>query len=136
MRELDLQTRILNEIRDAGGWGRKWASPLQAGVPDLIVHHYTFGTMFIEVKLVIAKNFGSPKIATTVLQKAEMTKIKAAGGRAMVLCGIETPTRGRLYACHSDAILVHGWEPQREWKRTKITLDVVGLINEYYVTRS
>lgn len=48
--ELKFQSHILDSYERAGGYGRKWATDLQVGVPDLIASLHGWGTHLIEVK--------------------------------------------------------------------------------------
>jgi hypothetical protein len=135
MKELDLQKRIIDEVKASGGWGRKWATQFQNGVPDLILTLPKTGTFFVEVKLVERANFDftkfRPAIKTTRLQVQEMARIKSAGGIAFVLVGVITPKEGRLYAAQSDAQELVGDEVYTEWTRSRIILQPVNLIGRF-----
>jgi hypothetical protein len=135
MKELDLQRRIIDEVKASGGWGRKWATQFQNGVPDLILTLPIEGTFFVEVKLVERANFDftrfRPAIKTSRLQVQEMARIKAAGGVAFVLVGVITPKEGRLYAAQSDAQELVGDEVYSEWKSSRIILDAPKLMRRF-----
>lgn len=140
MKELDLQKRIIDEVKAAGGWGRKWASSWQNGVPDLILilpatAEGFHGPMFVEVKLIERPeiNFDRYKypIKTTRLQVQELDSINRAGGIAFVLVGVLSKAQSRLYPALPGADYLDGTEPYTEWNRKRIRLDAVDLINDF-----
>lgn len=49
-RELIFQSHILDSYQRQGGYGRKWASDVQAGQPDLVLAFQGFGSHLMEVK--------------------------------------------------------------------------------------
>jgi len=48
--ELNVQANILKSVIKGGGFGRKWASDFQVGVPDLILAMPGLGLWLCEVK--------------------------------------------------------------------------------------
>lgn len=140
MKELDLQSRIIDEIREAGGWARKWASVLQTGVPDIIAVLPYGDTVFLEVKMVNRVDFDymryKPLIKTTKLQERELKAIRKAHGESFVLLGVQTNKEGRLYLVEPGQKELKGNEPYKEWKRSKIRTQVVELLEENLWPRS
>ena len=135
MKELGLQKRIIDEFREVDGWGRKWATPMQNGMPDLILTLPDTGTFFVEVKLVERAKWPSEDhpipIATTRLQRMEMARIVQSGGEALVMAGVIVGKEGRLYAANCTAELLYGVEPYTEWKTSKIELNAPWLARTY-----
>lgn len=140
MKELDLQKRIIDEVKAAGGWGRKWASSWQNGVPDLILilpatDTGFHGPLFVEVKLIERPEIDFDRykypIKTTRLQVQELDAINRAGGIAFVLVGVISKSRCRLYPALPGADQLDGMEAYTEWNRHRIRLDAVDLINNF-----
>lgn len=139
MKELDLQKRIIDEVKAAGGWGRKWASTWQNGVPDLILilppSEYCCESeiVFVEVKLIERANFNftTAPVKTTRLQRQEMERILEAGGIAFVVVGVITPEGGRLYPVPHYSEDFMSTRPYTSWKPRKIFLDAVPMLSGY-----
>lgn len=135
MNERQLQDRIISEIRNMGGYGKKWASQWQTGVPDLILVSPRYGTLFIEVKQIKLTGASVPrflKIKTTEKQKLEMQRLEAAGGRVAVLVGVQTDEIGRLYCAHHSSDKLDCTMHHSEWRRSKIELDLKGMLDAYF----
>lgn len=79
--ELQLQSKLVDAVKKAGGFGYKQSNKFLAGPPDLYLSHPAIGPAFIEVKL----NDPSSKVVNiTPLQTLTMQKMQAAGSR----CGV------------------------------------------------
>lgn len=88
--EITHQRKIIEAVRQQGGWGSKWASKLQAGRPDLILCLPEMGMFAAEVKRVAPKSDDwSRAIKLTALQRETLRRIVSAGGLAMVMVVIE-----------------------------------------------
>ena len=86
--ELEIQSRLVKAIKDAGGFGYKLNNKFLAGPPDLYLTHKDTGPVFIEVK----KNFqGQKNVQTTPLQRVTMQNMKKAGTRCGVAVIIPLP---------------------------------------------
>lgn len=49
--EVDWQTKIIKRIKKEGGYGKKWATQYNVGVPDLILIPNVWTSVFTECKL-------------------------------------------------------------------------------------
>ena len=139
MKELDLQSRIIKEIRAAGGYGSKWASKMQNGKPDLILALRPYGIFVAECKLENRASLEGIRhapipVKTTQIQRGELRAIESGGGIALVFVYVQTPTVGQLYALPSDAkeIRCEGDYCKTGTKTTKIDLKVPELLAEYF----
>ena len=84
--ELELQAKLVESIKEIGGFGYKQSNKFLAGPPDLYLSHWVTGAVYIEVK----KNYrGDKKIGTTVLQRNTMDKMQKAGSKVAVAVLIE-----------------------------------------------
>lgn len=86
MKEKEWQRKIVQTIKDEGGWGRKWASPYAIGVPDLILCHGLFSTYFMEVKHLDVTNRSTKPVLVglTDNQVSTCRQIEKAGGKVVV----------------------------------------------------
>jgi hypothetical protein len=90
--ELDIQSKLVAACKEAGGYGYKQSNKFLAGVPDLYLSHYSYGPIFVEVKLLPAT---STVVAVTPLQEETMKKMRAAGSKVCILAVREVD--GRAY---------------------------------------
>lgn len=85
-KEVDWQRSVIEAVKKAGGYGRKWATQWSVGVPDLVLVLPNAGAVFVEVK---CARSGSPDfkrtVALTQKQKLELGRILDAGGKALVV---------------------------------------------------
>lgn len=87
MNELQFQTKIIASARFHGGWGRKWDSAHQVGMPDLVLALPFHGMFVSEVKLT---RKGKAKCAgVTPKQDRELALWNIGGGHAFTVWGIE-----------------------------------------------
>jgi hypothetical protein len=83
--ETEWQTRIIKSTRAAGGYGRKWSSQFQIGVPDLILSHSTCGPVFMEVKRETDCVYPCRrKLDLTSKQHQELRELERAGAQVCV----------------------------------------------------
>lgn len=92
MQEVDWQTKIVNRVKEQGGYGAKWATQFSVGKPDLILTHGD--TLFVEVKYETDwfKNTART-LGFTSKQNLEAQRINEAGGRCFGLVVIQNGLR-------------------------------------------
>lgn len=88
--ELTVQKNILTSVIKGGGFGRKWASDFQVGMPDLILAMPRLGTWLCEVKHEhepAPSMTGLSRIANhpTKIQRSILTDFYDAGARVLIL---------------------------------------------------
>jgi len=91
--EIIWQRRIIKSIKSKGGWGRKWATQMTVGVPDLILALPHFGMFCAEVKLFqnVARGW-KRKTGVTEKQRHEINRINSANGLGLVIGIVEYKT--------------------------------------------
>lgn len=95
MRESEIESILVSEIRKAGGRTYKWVSPGNSGVPDRIVFLPGGKVIFVELKT------DSGKVSAQ--QKIQINRIQSLGQDVRVVRGI----RGLIdffYAINQGAI--------------------------------
>ena len=94
MKELDLQTKIIDWVKDEGGYGRKLSHRFLVGIPDLLlrlsVPRSVRGAMVLaEVKLLkvtMGYDLGlRPKLGVTPRQLQELSRF----GHSCVIVGVQ-----------------------------------------------
>lgn len=101
--EIIWQRRIIKSVKNEGGWGRKWATQMTVGVPDLILALPHFGMFCAEVKLYQDAVEGwNRRTGVTEKQRHEINKINSAGGLGLVI-GIVEYKNNNKYAIAFDA---------------------------------
>lgn len=84
--ELELQAKLVEAVKEAGGFGYKQSNKFLAGPPDLYLSHPSTGAVYIEIK----KNYrGDRKVSTTTLQRETMKRMRLAGSKCAVAVLIE-----------------------------------------------
>lgn len=102
--ELKFQDHIIQSYKNYGGYGRKWASDMQAGVQDLIVTLPGRGVHLAEVKhrpdwKDLMAEYQNP---LTELQKKMAREYEAGGGLSIAYTVIgSTKAIGSYMAIHS-----------------------------------
>ena len=96
--EVYWQTKIIERIRNEGGYGRKWATQYIVGVPDLIVSLNDYGPVFIEVKLEKKWTKNTERtIELTEKQTIELHLLSKASAHAIILLVIwDSPSSVKL----------------------------------------
>lgn len=79
MTEKQIEKRIVELVREAGGAAYKFVSPGNAGVPDRLVILPGYRPVFVEVKASSGK--------LTALQKRQIEKLEKLGQPVMVIQG-------------------------------------------------
>jgi hypothetical protein len=88
MKELDCQKKVIDIVKQNGGWGAKWDSKHKVGVPDLILSHPSFGTIFVEVKLTDITDHGVIRTVPTPIQVATIDRILASRSIVLIIRGV------------------------------------------------
>jgi len=87
-KEIDWQTKIIQCVRNQGGYGGKWSSSVQVGKPDLILRLPLLNETFLmEVKLfkdIAATGKFDRHIETTEKQREQLGLYEKAGGLSCV----------------------------------------------------
>lgn len=81
VKEVDWQTKLIEQIKRENGYGKKWATQWAVGVPDLILSIKDWGLVTTEVKL--EKGWNKDTVRTiqfTTKQKEHAAKIVRADG--------------------------------------------------------
>lgn len=88
MNELELQRKLVREVKECGGHGWKMSHQHFAGVPDLCLIHPNYPICIVECKMVKVDKVFEGKIIsinTTKLQQVFLKKIQRAGGMAGII---------------------------------------------------
>lgn len=80
MRESELESILVREVRKEGGKAYKWVSPGNAGVPDRIIFFPGGEIYFVELK--------ADGGTVSSLQMMQIRKIRALGQQATVVRGL------------------------------------------------
>lgn len=78
--ELDLQTKMIAALKEAGGWGYKTDHKHMSGLPDLELMHPSTGVVKIEVKITGPSGI----ILLSPIQVHTLSKMKACGAKVGV----------------------------------------------------
>lgn len=142
--ELEWQSRIIKSVRRQGGYGRKWATQLTVGVPDLVLSFQGIGPFFMEVKLLrnCVHDFDR-KIGLQPKQMHELAMLNKAGAEAFV--GVVVEWKAKL---HPPTLFAVPWQterlqgadydgivPQVNWTGPHTLFNISGLYQEYKVRR-
>lgn len=76
MTELEIQTLLIQALKDAGGYGWKTDHKHMGGLPDLTVGHMSTGVVYIETKLLVGEN---NIVLVSPIQTATMQRMQKAG---------------------------------------------------------
>lgn len=87
--ELQLQSKLVEAIKEEGGFGFKLSNKFLAGPPDLYLSHPSTGTVFIEMKL---NSRMQRPVNVTDLQLHTISKMQKAGTRCGIVVVIATPS--------------------------------------------
>ena len=100
--ELQIQAKLVEAIKEVGGFGYKQSNKFLAGPPDLFLTHEDTGPVFIEVKLM--ENPSRPVLVTPLqeLTMKRMQKAKTKCGVAVVIPAIEATGGGYFIYITSD----------------------------------
>ena len=74
-RELDYQSKLIEDLKELGGWGYKTDHKHMAGLPDLVLVHPETRAMFLEVKITGPSGI----VLLSPIQMATMKKMKERG---------------------------------------------------------
>jgi DsbC/DsbD-like thiol-disulfide interchange protein len=77
MREKEIEKKLKEAVKKAGGWCVKWVSPGNSGVPDRICLFPGGRIVFVELK--------APGKKPRVLQEKQIKKIRKLGFRVEVI---------------------------------------------------
>jgi hypothetical protein len=92
LKEIDWQTKIIESAKLVGGYGKKWASPFNKGVPDLIIGLPKLGGWLFEVKVVDAKEWVvEKKTPVRMKQLYELRMFAKAGMQAGIMIVVRMP---------------------------------------------
>ena len=82
MLEVELQSRLIDAAKDAGGFGKKLSSKFLVGVSDLLIQLPNFPTVLIECKCDHAPVNESTlvRVSTSPLQRKFLGDFSSAGG--------------------------------------------------------
>lgn len=85
MREKDIETVLVREVKRMGGRAYKWTSPGNDGVPDRIVILPNRNPIFVELK--------TEKGKLSELQRVQIRRLRELGQDVRVLYGLEAVER-------------------------------------------
>ena len=85
MREKDIETVLVREVKRMGGRAYKWTSPGNDGVPDRIVILPNRNPIFVELK--------TEKGKLSELQRVQIRRLQELGQDVRVLYGLEAVER-------------------------------------------
>ena len=80
-RERDIESRLVNGVKNLGGRAYKWVSPGNAGVPDRVVVLPGGHVLFVEVK--------THNGTTRPMQRQQIKKLRQMGCSVWVLHGMD-----------------------------------------------
>lgn len=140
MKELTLQRRIIDAAKQAGGWGSKWATQMQAGRPDLILCLPQTGLFVAEVKVMKDLPDGWNRcLKVTKIQRENLRAIAKAGGLGILLVlTVERRTNNKwLNALRWDFEALserecNGGGIAAELLRSGKSIDLPGLMGRYF----
>jgi hypothetical protein len=98
-KELPFQRKIINAVKECGGWGCKLSNQFTSGIPDLVLQLPDRPKYLVEVKMVAlpVRPGDMLKVALTVLQKKTILDDQGAGGSTGVLVCHSTPKFDLIY---------------------------------------
>ena len=115
MKEVDWQRRLAANVREQGGYARKWATQFSVGVPDLVIVHPSIDVAFVEVKRIVQMTPLSFKGGELMArQYAELQMLHHAGAFAAVLYVIEYLSKKRAIWCQEITASI-AKKPQKEF---------------------
>lgn len=141
VQEIDYQRKIVKDVRAQGGHGKKWATQLTVGVPDLVLSHHIWQEVaLMEVKLFkdVKPRFRR-KVGTTSKQQHELKSYWSAGGLSMVGVVVRYSPMS-VYLC-----IVPWWHPHldeeylikspccRPWDGKRQSFNVVDAVQSFRV---
>lgn len=95
--ELPFQSKLIQAVKEEGGWGRKLSNRFIIGMPDLLLKLPCYVSPFlVEVKMVVlpVRLDDQLKVALTALQGQTLLEWRRAGGSGGALICYQEPGRG------------------------------------------
>lgn len=118
--ENEFQLRIIKSAERLGGYGKKWSSEFQVGVPDLVLVLPWRGVVFMEVKLLATTRPDfDRKLNVTKKQGEELRRLSVAGANVVVGVVVTIGPRDTwLYVCPGNTLRLTGncQHPKVQWK--------------------
>lgn len=145
MKELDFQKRVIDLIREEGGYGYKLSNRFKVGIPDLLIAAPLKGVVFFECKCLneVGERFDK-KTGITPIQQEHLNKLNSTQdhpiGCQLIFLVHKGEERAVVWPAHWGKMTSDYEKDVRIWEgrqpRSKTKWDAMKLVDAVKLTKS